>query len=231
MKLFVVSDIHGYAGLLKEALDGAGYSPDDENQLLICCGDCFDRGEENFEVLKFFERIERKVMVKGNHDERLFEILNTGRLGQHDFTNGTVGTIEEFFGKYAVMSPLEPVDFSGKTGTVDRLCDFLGEMKDYYETKRYVFVHGWLPNENNTIISNWRQASPKQWTAGRWTWWIKGCNMPGRTEKKTVVCGHYPLHDSEIFCCDSFIAIDAGTHTSKKLNVLVLEDELLSVPN
>ena len=131
MKLFVVSDIHGYAGLLKEALHKAGYDPDNKDHLLVCCGDLFDRGTENFEVLRFFERIERKVMIKGNHEERFLEILNTGRLGQHDSMNGTIETIQEFFGKYSVMGLLDPVDFSGKTGVVDRLCDFIGEMKTF----------------------------------------------------------------------------------------------------
>lgn len=224
MKIFAVSDIHGHAGLLKKALTDAGYDPTDTDHLLVCCGDLFDRGTENFEVLKFFERTERKVLIKGNHEERFLEILNTGRLGQHDFTNGTVVSLREFFGKYSVMSWLDPVDYSGKTGMVDRLCDFIGEMKDYYETEHYVFVHGWLPNEGGSVISNWRQASEQQWSNARWTWWIKGCKMPGNIEQKTIVCGHYPTYDSGIYHGDGFIAVDAGTYTNKKVNVLILED-------
>ena len=224
MKLFVVSDIHGFAGLLKEALQNAGYDPKNEHHLLVCCGDLFDRGTENFEVLRFFERIERKVMIKGNHETRLLEILENGRLGQHDCLNGTVETIQEFFGKYSVMSLLEPVDFSGKTGTVDRLYDLIGEMRDYYETEHYVFVHGWLPNENETVVADWRSATPQQWRNSRWTWWTKGVEMPGRTEPKTIVCGHYPTPGGDIYYGDGFIAIDAGTYRSGKVNVLVLED-------
>ena len=227
MKLFVVSDIHGYAGLLKEALNKAEYNPENKEHLLICCGDLFDRGTENFEVLRFFERIERKVLIKGNHEARLLEILNTGRLGQHDFMNGTIETIQEFFGKYSVISMLDPVDFSGKTGMVDRLCDLLGEMRDFYETENYVFVHGWLPNENGYLVSDWRHASEQQWINSRWTWWIKGCEMRGNTEPKTIVCGHYPTRDSEVHYGDGFIAIDASTDTNKEVNVLVLEDCLI----
>lgn len=225
LKIFAVSDIHGYAGLLKEALENAGYDPSDGDHLLVCCGDIFDRGPENAEVLRFFERTERKVMIKGNHEERLLEILMTGRLKEHDISNGTADTIREFFGKYAVMDINEPVDFSGKTGTVDRICDLIGEMRDYYETKHYIFLHGWLPNENGKILSNWRGADEKYWSVGRWTRWIKGCVMPGNNESKTIVCGHYRTPGTDIFKSDVFIAIDAGTDTSKKVNVLVLEDE------
>ena len=104
MKLFVVSDIHGHATLLKDALNNAGYDKENNNHLLICCGDLFDRGTENLEVLKFFERIDRKIMIKGNHEERMLEILESGWLGDHDFMNGTTETIREFFGKYSIIN-------------------------------------------------------------------------------------------------------------------------------
>ena len=225
MKLFVVSDIHGYACLLKDALHEVGFDPENANHLLICCGDLFDRGSENMEVLKFFERIERKVMIKGNHEERLYEILDTGLLGQHDVINGTIETIHEFFGKYSVINLLEPIDFSGRTGMINRLFEYIGEMRNYYETSNYVFVHGWLPNEHGTVISDWRNASEEQWSIGRWTWWTKGCEMSGNKECKTIICGHYPTPDSQIYNGDGFVAIDAGTDTSKRVNILIIDEE------
>ena len=224
MKLFVVSDIHGYADLLKNALADAGYDSSNKDHLLVCCGDLFDRGTQNLEVLKFFESIDRKVVVKGNHEERLQEIIDTGCLDEHDYTNGTVNTIQEFFGKYSVFN--DKVDFSGKTSMVNRISEFIGKMRDYFETEHYIFVHGWLPNENGHIISNWRNASKWQWYAARWTWWIKGIDMPGNEESKTIVCGHFPTLNSEIMIDDGFIAIDAGTDSRKKVNVLVLEDSI-----
>jgi len=232
MKLFVVSDVHGFATILKSALDSAGYDPSNEDHLLVCCGDLFDRGTENLEVLRFFERIEKKVIVMGNHDERMLEILYTGKLGEHDMVNGTINTILEFFGKYSVVNPNGPVDFSGKTALVNRLCGFIGEMKDFFETEHYIFVHGWLPNQNGEVIGDWRNASSNQWHDARWTWWVKGQYMPGRSDDKTVVCGHYPTcvscGDPSVYHGDRFIAIDAGTSRSGRINVLVLEDNLIS---
>lgn len=227
MKLFVVSDIHGHARLLKEALENAGYDPGNDNHFLICCGDLFDRGTENYEVLKTFERIKRKVIIKGNHEERLLEILDIGRLGEHDFLNGTIETIHEFFGKNSVINLYDPIDFSGKTGMIRRLSDFIGETQDYYETEHYIFVHGWLPNDHGSIVSNWRNASERQWRNSRWTWWTKGCEMPGNTESKTIVCGHYPTRDSKIHYGEGFIAIDAGAALNKRINVLTIDDNLL----
>ena len=232
LKLFAVSDIHGYAELMKEALSASGYDYQNKDHLLICCGDCFDRGTENRNVLRFFERIDRKVMVKGNHDERLNEIMDTGELGFHDYLNGTIVTLQEFFGKYAVSGILDPVDFTGRTGEVRRLSAFIGEMKDYYETAHYVFVHGWLPNENGKVLPDWRNATAAQWSEARWTLWPDGRAMPGYHDGKTIVCGHYPTFENDygIRYEQGMIAIDAGTDTSKKINVLVLEDELLEAP-
>lgn len=227
MRIFAVSDIHGHAALLEEALKKAGYDRDDPGHLLVCCGDLFDRGTENLAVLKFFECVERKVMIKGNHEERMLEILYTGRLEPHDFHNGTIVTIRELFGTYAVVDPLYPIDFDGKDGMIRRLEDLIGEMRNYFETKHYVFLHGWLPNEGGKVISKWREATEDQWSAARWTWWTRGCEMPGRREKKTIVCGHYYTPDGDIHHGDGFIAIDAGTVFRGRVNVLVLDDDLL----
>lgn len=226
-KIFAVSDVHGYATLLKKALADAGYDPECKDHLLICCGDIFDRGPENYDVLRFFERIERKVLIMGNHEENFLQILNTGRLNKHDFTNGTVETIREFFGKYSVMNTFDPVDFSGRTSMVNRVCDIIGEMKNYYETEHYVFVHGWLPNAGGSIIPDWRNASAQQWRCSRRTWWTRGALMPGYNEDKIIVCGHYPTVDAEIYYGRGYIVIDDGIDITKKPNVLVLEDRII----
>lgn len=51
MKYFCVSDIHGYYDQLIDALESAGFEPDNPNHLLIACGDHFDRGRQPREVL------------------------------------------------------------------------------------------------------------------------------------------------------------------------------------
>ena len=72
LDLFVVSDIHGHYTLLKESLDMAGFNSEDPDHLLVCCGDYFDRGSENVQVLKFLERLKNKVLLRGNHEDMLY---------------------------------------------------------------------------------------------------------------------------------------------------------------
>ena len=243
-KLFVVSDIHGFYTPFREALDHAGFDPQNEEHLLIFCGDLFDRGSENLKVLQFFERTKHKIMVKGNHEDLLLEIFKRGRLEFYDLMNGTDKTIEEFFGKDAISGEENTVDFSGKTRVMDRITNLLSGMLPFYETKHHVFVHGWLPIRFGAagpeVHPDWRNVSEGDWKDARFLEWqqayAKGLTLP----EKTIVCGHRPAamghlfdgsrfpDDETPFYGEGMIAIDACTFRSGKVNVLVLEDELLT---
>ena len=232
-KYFVISDVHGYATLLKQALEEAGFDPHDPNHMLIGCGDYFDRGTENREVLTFLESIPNRILLRGNHEDLLEKVLKTGKMEVHNFINGTPATIRSFFGPYA-LGENGIVDTEGRTSTVNWLCEFFDEMLDFYETEDYIFVHGWLPVQETAagveLLPRWQRANAQEWAKARWVRWTQmqgRCPMP----EKTVICGHYPTFmapdrsrlDSSIYYGDGFIAIDAGTAQSGKVNVLVLE--------
>ena len=87
---YVVSDVHSHYTPLKKALDEKGFDPSNENHWLVVCGDLFDRGSESNEVLKFVMSLERKILVKGNHDILLDELVFRGFPYSHDKSNGTV---------------------------------------------------------------------------------------------------------------------------------------------
>lgn len=234
-KLFVVSDIHGHCTLLKEALLNAGFDKNNDAHWLICCGDYFDRGVENAEVMSFFERLPRKVMLRGNHEDMLLKLLQTGKLLPHHYINGTISTLKSFFGKYFIDPADDTIDFSGKTRTVDRLCEFIEETVDYYETEHYVFVHGWLP-ENGETEGSRQSAGSAAWEKARWTKWTEKYTGQRPLADKTLICGHMPTffanafdpsrkeNNAEIFYGNGMIAIDAGTYDSGQINVLILED-------
>lgn len=236
-KLFVVSDVHGYCTLLKAALDKAGFDRENPDHLLICCGDYFDRGDENVQVLQFFERLKHKVLLRGNHEDLLLKLLRTGKLQRHHYINGTFQTLENFFGKYSVDPVDGTIDFSGKTRVTDRICEFIEETVDYYETEKYVFVHGWLP-ENALTPESRANAGKAAWEKARWVRWNEQYVGLRPLADKTLVCGHVPTFYANALdpgrgkdCCDIFygnglIVVDAGTADTKKVNVLVLEDRL-----
>ena len=233
-KLFVVSDIHGHYTLMKEALDRAGFDKENPEHLLICCGDYFDRGTENQQVLRFFQRLKHKVLLCGNHEDMLLKLLDEGKLRTHHYMNGTLNTVWEFFGKYAIDPVSDRIDFSGKTGTVNNLISFIEELEDYYETEDYVFLHGWLPHNGETEEGR-KEADKEAWEESRWWRWNMEYSGERPLADKTLVCGHVPTYgakvfqedrkddDSSIFYGNGLIAIDAGTATSRQVNVLVLD--------
>ena len=62
------------------------------------------------------------------------------KIKPHNYINGTIETMIEFFGKYAI-NDFGEIDFSGKTRILDRAEAFIMETRDYFETENYVFVH------------------------------------------------------------------------------------------
>ncbi len=241
MKIFAVSDIHGHCKELKEALYKAGFEKNNAEHLLICCGDYFDRGTENREVMKILERTENKILLLGNHEDMLREILRNGKLKQHNFLNGTDLTITEFFGRN-VIDAFGEIDFAGKYRYLDRLEDFLSEMRNYYETEKYIFTHGWLPTDITGgihIKENFRNLPDIMWEKARWVKWTDMYGICPLLPDKTLVCGHMPVQyayrisplrnyeNSDIFFGEGLTAIDGGVFAGGKINVLVLEDELI----
>lgn len=238
-KYFVVSDVHGFYNEMCEALDSAGYDPTNSSHWLISCGDNFDRGPENFKVMWYFLRQPRCILVRGNHED-LLDCACTEGISMHDYSNGTVDTIEELG---ASATRLDWTMEDKMDLTFKRTRGFFGRMIDFYETEKYIFVHGWIPNNMKSPDHQWRRATKNQWEKARWDNGMERA-MKGHIEPgKIIVCGHYhtswghnkqdetpewgPRADFSPYYDKGIIAIDACTAYTGKVNVLVIEDEPL----
>ena len=244
MKLFVVSDVHGHATAMKEALKRAGFDPEDPEHLFISCGDLFDRGRENRAVWLYVDRLKRKVLIRGNHEDNLEKIMNRRRIVSTDVFNGTDLTVEELFGADALV---EDGRLYADHRDLEEIYGFLDSMRNYYETESYIFVHGWLPIAygDGGIVphADWRNADREEWASARWLEWHKLYPNRYLEENKTVVCGHRAAAYGSRFDPDrapgihtpfygkGVIAIDSATIVSGQVNVLVLEDRLLGGRN
>lgn len=230
MKFFVISDVHGFYTEMKRALDEAGFDPSNEDHWLISCGDNFDRGPDPEKVLDYLSGLPRKVLVRGNHEDLLMECCECGAASSHDYHNGTFDTICELGG----------VDSFAEccVRTMARVGVFIDGMVNYFETKNYVFTHGYIPR-----TEDWRTASEWLWESARWANGME-CVKRGGNSDKCVVVGHWHTswgrHKYEgkpefgegadfspYYIGDKLIAIDACTAYSRRVNVLVLEDEFL----
>jgi hypothetical protein len=268
MKLYVCSDIHSYWTPLKLALDEKGFEPNNPEHLLLVLGDVFDRGAESNEVYEFLNNLTNVVLVKGNHEDLMEEVWTRGYCLSHDRSNGTQRTVNDIFYRHTNFEPYDPIKVSEKL-----LRPFFAKMVNYFETKNYIFVHGWIPCDTGKLAypwyqhgrkfkyrTDWRTCSAEEWAAARW---INGIQA-GYVNKnrilepgKTIVCGHWhcsyghyqkAIRDTVVaggsifdttceefgdsacfdpFEADGILAIDACTAHTGKVNIVVLEDDLL----
>jgi serine/threonine protein phosphatase 1 len=241
-KFFVCSDIHSYFTPLKKALYEKGFDPSNENHWLIVCGDCFDRGDESEEVLHFLMSLERKILVKGNHDILLDDCCMREYPEWHDASNGTKKTIQDLGGAGYGRSFAECC-----CRTWDKLARYRELLVNYFETKNHIFVHSWIPLSKQDYIPvynpDWRNANQNEWDDAMWgnpfAFAEYGFNKTG----KTIVFGHWHCSTGwakaedrsefgedakfESYYGDNFIAIDRCTAHTGEVNVIVIEDEFL----
>ena len=254
-KLFVCSDIHSFYTPLIKALNEKGFDPNNEDHWLVVCGDCFDRGPESYELLKYLMQLKRKILVRGNHDTLLEECCMREFPEWHDASNGTKKTIEDLGGAgYG-----RPFDECCQI-TWNKTARYRELLVNYFETQNYIFVHSWIPTnvkfEGNskpwyqqgktfTWMEDWRNANDVEWEEAMWgnpfNMWQDGLNKTG----KTIVFGHWHCSTGhcmasglelsefgenaywEPFIHDNIIGIDRCTAHTGEVNVLVLEDEFL----
>jgi serine/threonine protein phosphatase 1 len=251
-KFFVVSDIHSFYTPLTKALDDAGFDSNNEEHWLVVCGDCFDRGSESEEVLHFLMSLERKILIKGNHDALLEECCMREFYYSHDISNGTRRTIQDLGGAgYG-----RPFDECCRI-TWNKLVGYRELLVNYFETKNYIFVHSWIPliieddypkyytrDREYRFDPDWRNATEKEWEQAMWgnpfDIHFEGLNQTG----KTIVFGHWHCstgHKMLGHCKDEFdgdtiwepcyaegiIGIDRCTAYTGEVNVIVIEDEFL----
>ncbi len=240
-KLFVVSDVHGHMTAMKTALDKAGFDPENADHLFVSCGDLFDRGRENKAVFEYVRSLPRKVLIRGNHEDMLMNLLLNERVSDCDLGNGMLRTVEGLLGKDA-LKPDHTLHAEKYRNEIREICSFVDSMADYFETEQYVFTHGWLPlfeeNGQPNPDRDFHYAMYHTWQGARFLPWTTAFSSGAVLKDKTIVCGHRAVQhavmfdpyrlpeDSEPFYGNGMIAIDALTVYSGKVNVLVLEERV-----
>ncbi len=248
VRYYVVADVHGYYSIMRDALEAAGFFTDPEPHKLIMLGDLFDRGTEAKEIQRFVLDLMKEdavILIRGNHED-LFESLvveDGGIPYSHHLHNGTYDTALQLTGFTSRSAREHNFAFADKAMETPYYRKIMPAMLDYYETERYIFVHGWLPclieQGQYCSISDWRNSTPREWAEARWINGIKAAQT--FSEAKTVVCGHWHTSfghsqyeqkgpefgegaDFSPYYGPGVIGLDACTALSGKLNVIVLED-------
>ncbi len=254
MKYYVASDLHGHYTEFIRALREKGWFEETEPHKLILCGDYLDRGEESEEIVAFLADLLKKeevILIKGNHEDYLQLMLdemtrydNMLDVNEVHFQNQTVDTVA----RYAMKKGLDINECPRKCAEVFQESTFMTEvmpaMKDYFETKNYVFTHGWIPYQEKgfrwVYDEHWREADEETWQDARWTYGIVAAvDHKVLVPHKTVVCGHYATvyghikegdpnwrNNRDPFYAEGIIDLDGTVYCSPhQMNIIVLEDE------
>ena len=204
---FVFSDVHGFYDELMESLNKAGFNRDNPEHIIISCGDLMDRGPKPRECLQFVNEMHetgRAILIKGNHETLLEEMLERSYPYGYDYSNGTFTTMLDMFPR--VTSADAVWEGMKRDKDYKKYCKTL---IDFYESDRYIFTHGFIPVVFSDIIDDhgyhldcnryredWRdtRGSYKVWdeypNGARWLNGIKlGHDI--KIPSKTIVVGHY----------------------------------------
>ncbi len=240
MKYFVSGDIHGFYDEWQNALKDKGFDINNPNHKIILCGDLFDRGHQPKEIIDFVLKHKDKViLIRGNHEDLMEQMIERNSSDYGDLCNGTAQTIVDLYPEWQISE----FDLK-KIAKETRLQEVLDMCIDYYETKHYIFVHGWIPIVENCCLydSEWRTARKARWEKARWSNPVEMFRYEIYEPNKTIVCGHWHCsalwHEQnpdkyeefgdkakfEPFITKNMIAIDACTAYSKKINVLIIEE-------
>lgn len=186
-RLIAIGDIHGCSVALKTLLDAISPQPDDT---IVSLGDIVDRGDDSKSSIEMLIALRDQcnfVLIQGNHEDMMLEVIRKIQPPQEWLKHGGVSTLDSygFAGDLSVI-PQEHIEFieSGVT---------------HYETEKHFFVHGnYDPNKpldrQEEDVLKW--VNLMESTPGR--------HMSG---KKAIV-GHTPDKSGEIFDIGHLMCID-----------------------
>jgi predicted phosphodiesterase len=252
MKYFVVADVHGFYAKMDKALKAVGFDKSNPEHIFVSLGDAMDRGEQPEKVLQFMLSVptERRILIRGNHEDLMEQAINRRYFYSYDLTNGTVRTTFLLTGKQVEPDVLDNLRLHPLYN------EYIANCVDYHETAGAIFVHGWIPHysyakgfntdsRRHDYVDGWRDADRERWEAARWEngmeSWADGVREPG----KTIFCGHCHTswarevidHTCTYKTCDpadfapwvreGIVALDACTAWSGVANCYVWEDKPL----
>ncbi|NVM21575.1 MAG: serine/threonine protein phosphatase [Desulfobacterales bacterium] len=201
-RIFAVGDIHGCLDKLLSLMEIIDI--DFEKDVLAFIGDYIDRGPNSKDVVDYLIDLDRlgagMVFLKGNHELMLQHYLS----GSDKFTfllNGGQATLDSYLksAHRAEDNPIPP-----------RHLDFFDNLRLYYETDEYIFVHAGL-KENISL------EEQDEWDM----LWIREEFIYSDFDfGKRVIFGHTPFREPLIL--DNKIGIDTGAVYGNKLTCVEL---------
>ena len=201
-KIFVIGDIHGCLGMLKELINKIEWDP--ANDRLIFLGDYIDRGKNSKGVIDFILQLKKDSShiqcLIGNHEQMFLDYLS-GVDRQSSLLNGGLSTLKSY--EEVRQSSNEPLIPSSHL-------DFLSTLLPMIELEQYYIVHaGFRPH-----------IKIKDQALNDMVWIREEFIYSDYNFGKVVIFGHTPLHSPLIM--RNKIGIDTGAVFGNYLTCLEL---------
>ena len=241
MRYFIVSDIHSCFSVLNKALQKAGF--DKNVDTLITLGDNFDRGNESYEMFKFLSTLPNVILIRGNHEDLLEELLYKPYPQDYDFSNGTVKTLADIYEHFDKNFEKEYDVYSVhiKIKKTPFYKWFIrANWQDYIQFGNLILTHAALPNNKIKSFDMCRWEDPRKTKlknkiliCGHFFAWLGNMEVDGFLSDQE----HRQIYSKEKLpvklrnkiskpCIkENLIMIDAMTPTTLKCNVLIYDDE------
>ena len=135
--------------------------------------------------------LERKILIRGNHDLLLRDLCKRGFPYRYDFHNGTTTTV------YDLGDAGAGNDFKKCCEvTQNKLKKYNDLLVNYFETEHFIFCHSWIPtiSQNGGFYKydkNWRKATNKRWELAMWGNPFELADLELNQTGKIIVFGHF----------------------------------------
>lgn len=216
MRTIMISDIHGCLNELNRLLNAVEYNH--ERDRLILLGDYVDRGPDSKEVVeRIIElvHVHGAIAIKGNHDQRLVDLINDRDVKDKFIEHGGLATIASYTDNKE-MTLDEAIEYI-RDKYINHI-NFLETLPLFYEDRHHIYVHAGI----NPDVAEWREQSEYDFL------YIKEQFINNRTRvDKKVVFGHTKTIDihrkADIWFSEDKIGIDGGCAYGLQLNGLIYD--------
>jgi len=197
--LFAIGDIHGHFNLLEKLIQKLNPN---KSVTLIFLGDYIDRGPDSKKVVEFLIALSQKVpcvFLKGNHENMLEKAQRRDSEAIKLWLwNGGTETIKSYNGFDEIYS---------------LHASFYSQLKWYYETEEYIFVHAGVRPE----------YSLSEQTHEDLVWIREDFIFSPSPFSKKIIFGHTPF--KKPFVSADKIGIDTGAAYGGPLTAIQLPEE------
>lgn len=202
-RIVAIGDIHGCSKALQTLLEAIAPSEDDT---IISLGDVVDRGDDSKSCVEMLLALQPKcnfVLVQGNHEEMMLEVVKQISPPQEWLKHGGVSTLDSYgFGGDLEVIPKDHIEF-------------FESAVPFHETDNHFFVHG--NYEPKVELTDQRPEILK------WTSLIESTPGKHMSGKKAIV-GHTPDKSGEIFDIGHLMCIDTYCYGGMWLTAVDVEN-------